>query len=181
MTQARIFGVIFKQKSCSRLVGVQKTASLFNHLQVRIVFDWPVLRMVFYWYALCQARTDRRMWEYHTPSQNSWRQLNEIFDFCRKIWVVSSTQSITIKSPIPRLFPCTTVEPKKWLIAFIATAEDLVLKNFLSTLSPNLPLFFLCNYAPSLQLHVVSSLPCSEPVDTETVRHCSRIIDWGCI
>ena len=36
MTQAKIFGVIFKQKSCSKLVGVPRTASLFNHLQVRI-------------------------------------------------------------------------------------------------------------------------------------------------
>ena len=47
MTQAKIFGVIFKQKSCSKLVGVPKTASLFNHLQVRIFrFEWRFIGML---------------------------------------------------------------------------------------------------------------------------------------
>ena len=84
------------------------------------------------------------------------------FQLCRHVGLALYSRSDN-KVTTPSSLFWYHYSAKRSLVTFIAKLKGVVSKGFLVTPPPKPSLFFLSNYAPSQQLHVVSTLPCSDP------------------
>ena len=108
-----------------------------------------------------QASTNRKVWVWSVtpPARNLVGKLSKFSILSENLscLIVARYDDKIINSSSLSLHHC---DAKKELIAFITKGKGV---NFLGDSVPKLPLSFLSNYVPSIQLHVVSILPCSVP------------------